>query len=107
MPTCIVSPLSIEFHIFLISIHLAVHVNLTSTSVTVDENDPGSVVCVSLEGALGNAQNITATLMIGSKVDATDPATGIMNGCTHTCNCTQTHTYTYIYTFTCTPIGHA
>lgn len=52
----------------------AVRVNLTSASIAVDENDPGSVVCVALEGAL--AQNVSATVMIGPKDDATDPATG-------------------------------
>ena len=65
-------------------VNVAVRVNLSSTSIDVDEDDPSSVVCVALEGAL--AQNVSATVTVGAKEDATDPATGEVHAREHVHN---------------------
>ena len=67
-------------------VNVAVRVSLSSTSIDVDEDDPSSVVCVALEGAL--ARNISATVMVGAKEDATDPATGEVHAWEHIHNLT-------------------
>ena len=59
-----------------------VAVNLTSASIDVDENNPNSSVCIALDGALG--RNVNATVEIGPKAGASDPATG------------DTHTHSYM-----------
>lgn len=76
--------------------NVAVRVNLTSTSIDVDEDDPGSVVCVALEGAL--ARNISATVMVGAKEDATDPATGEVHAWKHIHKLTQYRCMHNVYT---------
>lgn len=55
-------------------VETVVEVNLTSVGVEVNENDPDSVVCVALDGELG--QNVSVIVEIGPKTDAVDPATG-------------------------------
>ena len=76
--------------------NVAVRVNLSSTSIDVDEDDPSSVVCVSLEGAL--ARNISATVMVGAKEDATDPATGEVHAREHVYSLTQYRCMHDVYT---------
>ena len=67
-------------------VNVAVRVNLSSTSIDVDEfeDDPSSVVCVALEGAL--ARNVSATVTVEAKEDATDPATGEVHAREHVHN---------------------
>ena len=77
--------------------YVAVRVNLTSASLDVNENDPGSVVCIALEGAL--ALNVSATVVIGPKADATDPATGDTYTHRHTCIHTYAQIHIQTYTF--------